>query len=216
MADLKGRTVLVLGGSSGIGLATARLAAVCGAKIVLASHHRERLEAAAPRIRGRVRIEPADLADEASIAALCGQLGRIDHLVVTGDQPYTGAIRDLDIEDAKQSFDIKFWGSIRAVKHAAPRMPEDGSIVLISGVLAARPSPGMVTLAALNAAMEGLIRGLAVELSPIRVNGISPGLVATPSLDWMSGEQCAAMFGKFRDATPAKRVGTPEASRQGS
>jgi NAD(P)-dependent dehydrogenase (short-subunit alcohol dehydrogenase family) len=72
MADLEGRTVLVLGGSSGIGLATARLAAVCGAKIVLASHHRERLEAAAPRIRGRVRIEPADLADEASIAALCG------------------------------------------------------------------------------------------------------------------------------------------------
>ena len=125
MADLEGRTVLVLGGSSGIGLATARLAAVCGAKIVLASHHRERLEAAAPRIRGRVRIEPADLADEASIAALCGQLGRIDHLVVTGDQPYAGAIRDLDIEDAKQGFDIKFWGSIRAVKHAAPRMPED-------------------------------------------------------------------------------------------
>ena len=82
--------------------------------------------------------------------------------------------------------------------------------MLIFGVLAARPSAGMVTLTALNAAMEGLIRGLAVELSPIRVNGISPGLVATPSLDWMSGEQRAAMFEAFRDATPAKRVGTPE------
>ena len=210
MADLEGRTLLVLGGSSGIGLATARLAAALGADVVLASHNPERLKTAAGRIQGKARTEPADLTDERSIAALCGRLGRIDQLVVTGDQPHAGAIADLDIDDAKQSFEVKFWGSIRAVKHAAPRMPADGAIVLISGVLAARPSAGMVTLAALNAAIEGLIRGLAVELSPIRVNGLSPGLVDTPSLDWMSGEQRAEMFAAFREATPAKRVGTPE------
>jgi NAD(P)-dependent dehydrogenase (short-subunit alcohol dehydrogenase family) len=210
MADLSGQTLLVVGGSSGIGLATARLAAALGADVVLASHDRERLETAASRIQPRARAELADLTDERSIAALCGRLGRIDQLVVTGDQPHAGAIADLDIDDAKQGFDVKFWGSIRTVKHAAPRMPPDGSIVLISGVLAVRPSAGMVTLAALNAAMEGLIRGLAVELSPIRVNGISPGLVDTPSLDWMSAEQRTEMFTAFREATPAKRVGTAE------
>ena len=167
MAVFARRTLLVLGGSSGIGFATARLAATLGADVVLASHDRERLETAAPRIEGRARTELADLSDERSIAALCERLGRIDQLVVSGDQPHAGTIAELDIDDAKRGFDVKFWGSIRAVKHAAPRMPPDGSIVLISGVLAVRPAAGMVTLAALNAAIEGLVRGLAVELSPI-------------------------------------------------
>ena len=204
--SLAGKKMIVIGGSSGIGLATAQAAAVEGAAVVIASRSRERLERARNRIEGDVQIVNVDVRDSASIQRLFDVTGDFDHLTTPGNEGALGPFLELDVEIARRGFDSKFWGQYQAVKYGVPKIREGGSIVLMAGAYSQHPEPGAVPQASINSAVEGLGRALAVELSPIRVNVVSPGLVDTPRFNSLPGKQRSEMFESAARTLPAKRI----------
>lgn len=171
------KRLLIIGGSSGIGLATAQQATAAGAQTIVAGRSESKLRDAVASISGDVTAYPVDLTDDASVKSLFEKVGALDYLVLTGPAPTFGHFLELDTEQVHQEFEGKFWGQYRAVKYAAPRLEKTGAIVLMSGAYSARPVPGATSLAAVQAGVEGLARGLAIDLAPIRVNVISPGLL---------------------------------------
>lgn len=191
-----------------MGLATANAAIAAGASVIIASRSMEKLETAKKEIGGHIEAQPIDLLNEDSIHKFFQTVGAIDHLVVSGSSMKSGSIRELATEDAKASMASKFWGPYLAAKYAP--INSNGSIVLFSGILSRKPSSGMAIVSAVNAAVEGLGRALAVELAPIRVNVISPGLVTTPAYEKMPEDQREAMFENTASHLPVGRIGYPE------
>ena len=149
-----------------------------------------------------------DLTREESVVDFFKREGNIDYLVISGSSVKSDAFYELSLEDAMRSMDSKFWGPYRAVK--AAQMQPSGSITLFSGVFSRRPVPGMVAVAAINAAVEGLGRALAVELAPVRVNVISPGLVKTSAYSGIPEVQREATYQSTAAQLPVQRVGEPE------
>ena len=177
---LTGRTVVIVGGGTGIGLVVSKLVVNEGAKVVIASRSPEKLEKAAREIGPDVVAELVDLTDEASIADLCRRIGPMDHLVITARQTQPPQnFLDCDVATIREAFDVKFWGQYLLAKHAAPKIKAGGSITFTSGTAATRCYSGYSSVAAMNAATEALCRNLAVELAPIRINTVSPGFVDT-------------------------------------
>jgi NAD(P)-dependent dehydrogenase (short-subunit alcohol dehydrogenase family) len=178
---LEDRSVVVIGGGTGIGFAVAEQAAGLGAKVILGSSAAARVEAAASRLSG-ARGLAVDLRDQKSVAKFFGQIGHFDHLVITagdwGGPMYVPA-RHVDIDAARDLFSVRFWGALAAVKYACETISKQGSIILTSGVVAHRPMKGAPMMTAMSGAVEHLTRGLAVDLTPVRVNAVSPGLVLT-------------------------------------
>ncbi|MGF1521450.1 MAG: SDR family oxidoreductase [Leptolyngbyaceae cyanobacterium] len=205
---LQGKKVVVIGGSSGIGLAIAKAAAEAKARVVIGGRSPQKLEDALADIEENVLAYPVDLTQEDSIADFFKREGTVDHLVISGSSITSGAFHELPISQAMQSMDSKFWGPYRAIKVAS--LQPTGSITLFSGVLSRRPTSGMVAIAAINAAVEGLGKALAVELAPVRVNVIAPGLVKTAAYSNMPEEQREAMYQNTAAQLPARRIGTPE------
>ena len=207
MAGLQGSRVIVLGGSSGIGLATAQAAAVAGAHVTIASRSAERLDAALAGLGPLAARQVLDTREDAAVAEFFGRAAW-DHLVIAAAETRTGGARTLPMDDAYAAMDSKFWGAYRAAREA--RIREGGSITLVAGGLAIKPSAGGVLQGAINAALESLGRGLALELAPIRVNTISPGLIETP-LQTRLGD---AAWQKRREGAiahlPLHRVGQAE------
>lgn len=178
--SLDGKRVVLVGGTSGIGFATAELAADAGATVIVASSNQDRVDDAVKRLGGAATGHRVDVTDERTIDSVFGEIGEFDHLVYTaGDALALSPIADVTIEQAKAFFDIRYWGAFRAAKYAAPRLRPGGSIVLSSGSVATRPSPGASVAASTTAASESLARALAVELAPIRVNAVRPGPART-------------------------------------
>jgi NAD(P)-dependent dehydrogenase (short-subunit alcohol dehydrogenase family) len=200
--------VVIIGGSSGMGLATAHAAAAAGAAVTIASSDKSRLDNALAGLPDSCRGAAADTRSEADIAALFAQVGELDHLVYTaGDAVNQRPINDLSLDDARQLFEVRFWGTIAAVKHAAPRIRPGGSIVLTSGTIGVRPMPGAALAAGSVGATEGLTRGLAVELAPIRVNAVRSGAIRTPMWDRIPEPQREAMFTALAERTLTKTIG---------
>jgi NAD(P)-dependent dehydrogenase (short-subunit alcohol dehydrogenase family) len=131
-----------------------------------------------------------------------------DHVVVSAAQTPTGPMRTLGLADADAAMESKFWGAYRMAR--AAKIKDGGSLTFISGFLSVRPSAAAVLQGAINAALEALARGLALELAPVRVNAVSPGLIATPLWSGMAEEKRAAMFAGAAALLPARRVGQPE------
>jgi len=174
------KRIVVLGGSSGIGLATAQAAAREGASVVIASSRKARVDEALATLPAGAEGHVVDLADDAAVQALFARLGDFDHLVFTaGETLQLGSLASTDVEAARRFFDLRYWGAYRAAKYGSGNIRAGGSIVFTSGVAARRPRAGWALGASVCAAMEGLTRALAVELSPIRVNIVSPGVVKT-------------------------------------
>ena len=188
-----------LGGSSGIGLATARRAVAAGWDVVIASRDPGRADVDAERIA-------VDVTDAAAVRETFAALGPVDHLVSSTVARAGGPAKELDLEVARHAFEAKLWGPFAAIQAADVR----GSIVLVSGVAATTPMRGGSATAAVNGAVEALVRTLAVELAPVRVNAVSPGIVDTPTWAAMGDDQRQAMFDRLAGALPAGRVGTPE------
>lgn len=188
--SLNNARILVVGASGGIGGAAADAFAAAGAEV-------ER--------PGRDQL---DITDEASVAAYFSDAASFDHVVIAAAQTKTGPVADLALADAQAAMNSKFFGAYRIAK--AARVKDGGSITFVSGFLSTRPSASSVLQGAINAALEALARGLALERSPVRVNAVSPGLVDTPLYANMSDADRQAMFDKAAGRLPARRVGQPE------
>ena len=206
---LKDQTVLVIGRGSGLARASALAALDAGARVVAAGRDQETLAAAYAGEPG-VDAETVDLTDEASIAALGDRLGPVDHVVSTASARARGRVAQLDRDAIRLSFDTKVIGPLMLAKHLAPRMNEGGSFVLFSGVAAAKIAVGTLGVAITNAAADTLARSLALELAPIRVNAISPGVIDTGAWDAFGEQGKADYFADIRARNPARRLGTPQ------
>ncbi|MFJ5216675.1 SDR family oxidoreductase [Streptomyces sp. NPDC088354] len=206
--SLKDRSVLVVGRGSGIARAIADAALAEGGRVVAAGRTVTGLEEAY-RDTG-VTVRHVDLTDEASIAALAEDLGAVDHIVSAASARARGLVGELSPEAIVLSFHTKVVGPIMLAKHFAPRMPADGSFVLLSGVAALEPDPGFVGVAATNGAVNTITRSLAVELAPIRVNAISPGTIDTGAWDALGDRKKSDFFARLSAANPAGRIGTTE------
>src|ERR1700722_931692 len=208
---LSGKRIIVLGGSSGIGLATAQAAARDGANVVIASSRKERIDAALATLPAGSGGHVADLADETAIRALFARLGAFDHLVFTaGETLQLGPLATTDIDTARRFFSLRYWGAYCAAKFASGSIRAGGSIVFTSGIAGQRPHPGWSLGASICAAMEGLTRALAVELAPLRVNIVSPGVVRTPLWGNMTDADRDALYQQMADKLPVKHVGEAE------
>ncbi|WP_226478271.1 SDR family oxidoreductase [Pseudomonas sp. MWU16-30323] len=204
-SPLSGKTIIVIGGSSGIGAAVAKQAVARGAQVVLAGR---RLSST---VENGVRSEPVDVTDAASLQRLFETVGPFDHLVYTaGPAVQAKALIETDLALAQDNFNVKLWGSLRAIQSALPFLTEHGSITLTSGQLGRKTVAGQFIKTGINAATEALGKQLAKELAPRRVNVVSPGVIDTEAYSGLSEEQRLAMFAKAGGALPVGRVGQAE------
>jgi NAD(P)-dependent dehydrogenase (short-subunit alcohol dehydrogenase family) len=208
---LDGKRIVVVGGSSGIGLASARALAEAGARVVIAGRSEERLEAARRSTLAPIETHRVDITKETSIDRLFDFAGRLDHLVITASEAVLGRFLELDVAAARRFFDSKFWGPYAVARRAAVQIDPAGSITFFSGAAGSKASPGFSCGSAINAAVEALARSLAVELAPIRVNTVSPGLIDTPAWGALMPEpERDALFENMTAKLPAGRIGRPD------
>lgn len=215
MRDLSGRRALFVGGSSGMGLAAARLFHDLGAEVILAGRSIERLEAARRALQdtGVPEVLAFDITDAGQVDQALSRLpaGGIDHLVISAANITHGPFGDQPVAEVRAMFDSKFWGAYGLARAALPYLREGGAIVFFSGVLSRRPGVTCAALGAACAAVEALARGLALELGPrLRVNCIAPGMVRTALHDRVPSERRDAMFLSTGNSLPVGRVGRPE------
>ncbi|MCR6488000.1 SDR family oxidoreductase [Amycolatopsis sp. OK19-0408] len=203
--SLAGKHVVIIGGGSGIGLEVARRAAAAGASVHLGGRTAAKLSAAAEEVGGTWQV--VDSTDQGSLAAFFGALDRVDHLFTPGASYTVGPLRELSDSDAASPFVTKFWGQYHAVKHAVPKLAPDASIVLMSGAASVRPPGAAPAYVACNAAVEGLGRGLAVELAPVRVNVVAPGTIDGHLWAGRPAAVREASFAQYRADTLLHRVG---------
>jgi NAD(P)-dependent dehydrogenase (short-subunit alcohol dehydrogenase family) len=247
--ELQGKTMVVVGGGSGIGRRIAVDAAAAGARVVVASRDPEMLLVARNSGRlgsavghrtdavgtpaggtptgdagirdaaigdagirdagvgdGGIEVAKLDLADEASIVALAERVGTVDYLVSVANAAANGPVSGLERDAIVGAFDAKVIGAILLAKHFGPRFAEGGSMLLFSGIVGWRPSPGKTVTAATNGAVSFLASALAVELAPIRVNALSPGIIDSGAWDAL-GEGKQKLFENTAAKVPARRVG---------
>jgi NAD(P)-dependent dehydrogenase (short-subunit alcohol dehydrogenase family) len=201
--QLAGKKVVVVGGSSGIGLSTAELARREGADVIVASRNAVRLDAVAEKLNA-IAI-PTDVTDDKSVANLFKSSGPVDHVIVTAAQLRSGPFKTVAMEDVRSTFEGKFWGAWRVAREAQFRA--GGSLTLVSGFLSVRPRPNSAIVSAANAALESLARALALELAPVRVNCVSPGIIDTPIRAAMPEAARTEMLAKTAAGLPVGRVG---------
>jgi len=210
-AAIKDKRIVILGGTKGIGKATAVAAAAAGGKVVVVSSGKKNVDATLAELGHGHEGLVVDLANEESIRNLFEKIGNFDHLVFTaGDALKIGSLSTMDRDEARKFFDIRYWGAVMSVKYASPHINKGGSIILTSGGAAHRPGSGWSIAASICAAMEGFTRAMALELAPLRVNLVAPGLVRTDLWSSFSASEREKMFAYFGGALPVAHVGEPE------
>ncbi|MGH1516508.1 SDR family oxidoreductase [Chryseobacterium sp. JK1] len=208
---LNHKKIVVLGGSSGIGLATAKAAAREGAKVIIVSSNPQRISAALELLPAESSGFSVDLSKEENIKTFFEQVGNFDHLIYTaGENISMDMIEEMDMEKAKNFFNIRFWGVLSAIKYGKANLNEGGSITLMSGSFGHRPSKGYSLGASICGAMDAFTRAMAVELAPIRVNNIAAGVIKTNLWDGLSEEERNGFYKYMEDASLLKRVGEAE------
>lgn len=197
--------VVVMGGTSGIGLAAAERLAADGADVVVTGRDPEKLAAIKDRVAA---AEQVDGASEEELAAFFERTGEFDHLVLafSSGSIGMGPIRETDLAAVRTAFDGKLFGYLAAIRHARVT----GSITLISAASARAALPGTVALAAVNGAIERIVPPLAAELAPVRVNAVSPGVIDTPWWAFLPEDQRQAQFTAAVSSIPAGRIGEPD------
>lgn len=207
MVDLKNKRVLVVGGSSGIGEGAAKMAAEHGALVTIASRSESKLKDATARIGHGCEHAAIDTREDTSVEAFFANAGAFDHVVMSAAQVVIKPVKDFGVAEAQASMNSKFWGAYRVARSA--QINDGGSLTMVSGAAAVRASKGRALQTAINAAVEALTKGLALEFSPVRVNTVSPGIVETPiwgNLD----EARIAQIKQMASRTATGRVGLPE------
>jgi NAD(P)-dependent dehydrogenase (short-subunit alcohol dehydrogenase family) len=207
--SLQGRRIVITGGGSGIGLATAKLAAARGASVVLMGRRESTLQGAVEAIGTAASHHVLDVTDADAVTRAFETIGRFDHLVTCAAGITIGPFADLPESALRDFFEVKFWGQVRAIRAALPNLARDGSVVTVSGFLYRKPSAGYSAFAAVNGAIEALVKVLAIELAPIRINALVPGQVDT--LRDIIGDEANRGRNAAAAATlPVGRIGTPD------
>jgi len=206
--ELSGKRIVVLGGSSGIGLSVAQQVVAQGGRAIIASSNADRVEQAMATLDGKAERYTLDLSNERDIQTVFQKIGAFDHLVFTaGDTLQLNALEATDLTKARQAFELRYWAALAAVKYAIPQIRKDGSIVLTTGIAGQRPRKGWTVAASICGTIEALTRALAVELAPIRVNAVSPGVVRTNLWNNMQEQDREAMYESVGKQLLVGRVG---------
>lgn len=204
--------VVITGGSSGIGKALANAVVAAGGTVVLIGRSAEKLRAVAGELGpSYAATECVDVCDEEAVSDLFSRLGPFDHLATAAAGTIRGRFTDLAVTEAREMFESKFWGQYHCVKHAAPFLRPTGSVVLFSGWISRKPAIGLSTLAAIDGAVESLARVLALELAPVRVNAVTPGMIDTPL--WsarLSPDEQDRHFRQVGQSLPVGRAGAAD------
>ncbi|MET0523215.1 MAG: SDR family oxidoreductase [Nocardioides sp.] len=207
--ELAGQTVVVIGGSAGIGLETARRARAEGADVVLAARNPDRLEQAAKEV-GAVSSAAFDATDPAALERFFADLPTpVDHVLVTAGRPYYALLADIDVEEASRSLDDHQWLAIRIARLAVGKVRPGGTLLFMGGTGGRRPGPGRAVIAMGTAALPALVATLAVEVAPIRVNLIAAGFVDTPLSASLLGDDLDQRRDALRATLPIGRVVQP-------
>jgi NAD(P)-dependent dehydrogenase (short-subunit alcohol dehydrogenase family) len=207
--ELLGQTVVVIGGSSGIGLETARRARAEGAKVILTGRNPERLQRAASELKA-LSTSAFDATDPAALKRFFRDLpGKIDHVMVTAGRPYYGRLADVDLEQARRALDTHLMQVLEITRNAGPKMRLGGTLVFMSGTGGRRAGIGLGIASTVTAAVPALIANLALEFAPVRVNLIAAGFVDTPLSASLLGDELENRRKHLRATLPIRRVVEP-------
>jgi NAD(P)-dependent dehydrogenase (short-subunit alcohol dehydrogenase family) len=210
MSALAGQTGVVLGGSAGIGLETARAARDAGAEVVLAARNAQRLEAAAQEVGARSSAA-FDAADPEALQRFFADLPTpVDHVMVTAGRPYYGPIADMDFAAARRSLDDHFWLAIQVARLAVTAVRPGGTLVFMGGTGGRHTDIGLSVISAMTAAMPALVANLALEIAPVRVNLIAAGFVDTPLSAQLLADGLDERRAQLREGLPIRRVVQPQ------
>jgi NAD(P)-dependent dehydrogenase (short-subunit alcohol dehydrogenase family) len=212
MMSFDGQRVVIIGASAGIGEATAKALARRGAAVTITGRSKERLDQAARRIGHPVLAAELDATSRGALDAFFATTETIDHLVLSASPGAVGVgpIAALDEAALRQAFDGKFFAHVKAIQAALPRLRRDGSVTMVTAASARAAFPGTAGIAAANGALETMVAPLAVELAPLRVNAVSPGVIDTHWWGALPEDQRRAYFDSVAAVTPVRRVGKPD------
>jgi NAD(P)-dependent dehydrogenase (short-subunit alcohol dehydrogenase family) len=207
-----GQRVVIIGASAGIGEATAKVFAARGAAVTITGRSKERLDQAAQRIGHPVLAAELDATSRGALDAFFATTGTIDHLVLSASPGAVGVgpVAALDEAALRQAFDGKFFAHVKAIQAALPQLRRDGSVTMVTAASARAAFAGTAGIAAANGALETMVAPLAVELAPLRVNAVSPGVIDTHWWNAMPEDQRRDYFASVAAVTPVRRVGKPE------
>lgn len=210
---LDGKRIVIIGGASGIGYAVAEGAIAEGAEVVIGSSQPGNVQAAVGRLGNKASGHPVDVKAEDAVARFFDWAGPFDHLVFTagdwGGFRTPRPLTETDLDTASEAYGVRYWGALKAIKHGVPQMRAGGSVVLTNGMIAHRPRKGTPISTAMAGGIEHLVRGLAVDLAPIRVNAVCPGAIRTGVWDSIPAETREAQFKAMTGRLPIARIGEP-------
>jgi len=207
--ELLGQTVVVIGGSAGIGFETARRARAEGAKVILTGRNAERLEQAASEV-GALSTAAFDAVDPVALEGFFGDLPTVDHVMVTAGRPSYGRLADMDFAKIRGLFGEHLLQALYVARYAANKVRPGGTLIFMGGTGGRRPAPGMSIVSAVTAALPALTANLALEIAPVRVNLIAAGFVDTPLSAELLGDQLEKRRNQLRTTLPIGRVVGPE------
>lgn len=209
--NLDGRRALIMGGSSGIGEATATRLAAAGTEVLITGRNEDKLADAAGRIGGKVAYRRVDASSDEEVAEFFADPAEFDWLVLAlSGSRGGGPLTELGLGELRAGFEAKFWAHLRVLQAALPRLRPYGSVTFVTAASARAALPGTAGLAAINGALEAMVRPLATELAPLRVNAVSPGVVDTPWWDHLPSEQRETLFQAIGATSAVGRVGQPD------